>query len=87
MNIADPILFHCKRQAPVAAICAPGSQIGLISYRRLENAIHNISRRIASFGLPQRSIVAIDIEDEVFHLAVLLSLTKLGMSTLSITED
>ena len=29
MNIVDPILFQCRRQPPAAAICVPGSGIGL----------------------------------------------------------
>jgi acyl-CoA synthetase (AMP-forming)/AMP-acid ligase II len=86
MNIVDPILFQCRRQPPVAAICAPGPGIGLISYRRLERFIHNISRRLHAFGLPPRSVVAVNIEDVIFHAAVVLALTRLGMITLSLRE-
>jgi acyl-coenzyme A synthetase/AMP-(fatty) acid ligase len=87
MNIVDPILFHCQRQAPAAAICAPGSRIGLISYRRLENAIHNIGRRVHAFGLSKGSVVAVEVADAIFHIAILLSLTRLGMTTISISEE
>jgi acyl-coenzyme A synthetase/AMP-(fatty) acid ligase len=86
MNIVDPILFQCRRQPPVAAICVPGPGVGLISYRRLEQFVHNISRRIHAFGLPERSIVAVNIHDVIFHAAVLLALTRLGMITLSVRE-
>ena len=87
MNIVDPILFRCRRQPPVAAICAPGTGIGLISYRRLENSIHNISQRLHAFGLPRQSVVAVNIPDVIFHAAVLLALTRLGMVTMSIPHN
>jgi acyl-CoA synthetase (AMP-forming)/AMP-acid ligase II len=87
MNIVDPILFQCRRQAPAAAICAPGPGIGLISYRRLEQFIHNVTRRLLSLSLPERSIVAVNINDVILHAVVLLALTRLGMITLSIRQD
>jgi acyl-coenzyme A synthetase/AMP-(fatty) acid ligase len=87
VNIVDPILFQCQRQPPVAAICVPGSSPGLISYRRLERYIHNITRRLHALGLPERSIVAVNIEDLIFHAAVVLALTRLGMVTLSLHES
>jgi len=87
MNIVDPILFQCRRQPPAAAICVPGPGIGLISYRRLEQFVHNISRRVASLGLTPGSVVAIQIDDLILHAAVLLALTRLGMSTISLRQD
>ena len=87
MNIVDPILFQCRRQPPVAAICVPGPGIGLISYRRLEQFVHNISRSLNTLNLPPKSIVAVNIQDVIFHVAVLLALTRLGMVTVSLRED
>jgi acyl-CoA synthetase (AMP-forming)/AMP-acid ligase II len=87
MNIVDPILFQCQRQPPVAAICVPGPGIGLISYRRLEQFVHNITRRLHTLGLPKGSVVAVNIHDVIFHVAVLLALTRLGMTTVSTRED
>jgi acyl-coenzyme A synthetase/AMP-(fatty) acid ligase len=86
MNIVDPILFQCRRQSSAAAICVPGPGIGLISYWRLERFVHNITRRLHAFGLPERSIVAVNIEDLIFHAAVLLALTRLGVITVSLRE-
>jgi acyl-CoA synthetase (AMP-forming)/AMP-acid ligase II len=86
MNIVDPILFQCRRQPPVAAICAPGPGIGLISYRRLEQYVHNVTRKLQSFGLPERSIVAVNITDVIFHTVVLLASMRLGLITLSVRE-
>ena len=84
MNIVDAILFQCRRQPPVAAICVPGQDRGLISYRRLEQSIHNISRRLLALGLPPGSVVAVDIGDMILHAATLLAATRLGLATLSI---
>jgi len=86
MNIVDPILFQCRRQPPVAAICAPGPGIGLISYHRLEQFVHNITRQVHSLGLPERSIVAVNVPDVIFHAAIVLALIRLGMITLSLRE-
>ena len=87
MNIVDPILFQCQRQPPVAAICVPGPGIGLISYWRLEQYVHNLTRRLHALGLPSRSVIAVSIPDVIFHAAVVLALTRLGMITLSLRED
>ena len=87
MNIVDAILFQCRRQPPVAAICVPGQDHGLISYRRLEQAIHNISRRLLALGMAPGSIVAVNIQDVIFHAAMLLALTRLGFATLTIRGD
>jgi acyl-coenzyme A synthetase/AMP-(fatty) acid ligase len=84
MNIVDPILFQCRRQPPAAAMCVPGPGIGLISYRRLEEFIHNVTRRLQALGLPERSIVAVSIGDVIFHTVVLLASIRLGMIPLSI---
>jgi acyl-CoA synthetase (AMP-forming)/AMP-acid ligase II len=83
MNIADPILFQCRRQPPVAAICVPGADISLISYRRLGLFIHNISRRLTATGLRPGQLVAVSIEDQIFHVAMLLALARLGMASVS----
>jgi acyl-CoA synthetase (AMP-forming)/AMP-acid ligase II len=86
MNIVDPILYQCRRQPPAAAICVPGPGIGLISYRRLEQFIHNASRRLHAFGLPERSIIAIGVGDVILHAVALLAATRLGMITVSLRE-
>jgi acyl-CoA synthetase (AMP-forming)/AMP-acid ligase II len=87
MNFIDAILFQCRRQPPVAAICVPGQDRGLISYRRLERSIHNISRRLLPLGLAPGSTVAVNIQDVIFHAAVLLALARLGLATLSVHDS
>ena len=84
MNIVDPILFQCMMQPPVAAVCAPGTGISLISYRRLGLFIHNISRTALSLELAPGSVVAVSIQDVIFHIAVVLALTRLGHATVSV---
>jgi len=86
MNIVDQILFQCRRQPPAAAMCVPGPGIGLISYRRLEQFIHNFSRRLHALGLPERSIVAVSIEDVIFHTVAVLASIRLGIITVSIHD-
>ena len=83
MNIVDPILFQSRRQPPVAAICVPGAANGLISYRRLETFVHNITKRLYGLGLPEKAIVAVNAPDLIFHIALLLALARLGMATLA----
>jgi acyl-coenzyme A synthetase/AMP-(fatty) acid ligase len=84
MNIADLILFQCRRQPPAAAICVPGPGIGLISYRRLERFIHNFTRRLHTLGLPARSIVAVSVGDTILHAVIVLAAMRLGMTTVSL---
>jgi hypothetical protein len=83
MNIVDPILFQCEIQPKAAALCAPGSNIGLISYGRLAQFIHNISRTIRKLGLAPKQLVAVSIKDEIFQTAVVLALARLGIVTVS----
>src|SRR5262249_58286191 len=84
MNIPDPILSQCRQQPPVAAICVPGPGVGLISYRRLALFIHNIGRRLASAGLRPGQLVAVNVEDQIFHITMLLALARLGIASLSV---
>jgi acyl-CoA synthetase (AMP-forming)/AMP-acid ligase II len=83
MNIIDPILFQCALQPKSAALCAPGTGIGLISYGRLAQMIHTICRQITKFGLGPGKIVAIQIKDPIFLSTVTLALIRLGVVTLS----
>jgi acyl-CoA synthetase (AMP-forming)/AMP-acid ligase II len=87
MNIVDPILFQCRLNAPAAAIGAPGSDLNLASYGRLERFVHNISRAGHSLGLAAGQTVAISVKDKIFHAAIVFALTRLGVITLSIQDD
>jgi len=83
MNIVDPILFQCGMQPKSAALCAPGTGTGLISYGRLGQMIHKICRQVTSLGLAPGKIVAVQIKDPIFQAAVTLALARLGVVTVS----
>jgi hypothetical protein len=84
MNIVEPILFHCKTQAPVAAMCAPGHALPLVSYGRLEQFIYNIARNARAQGLDAGNVVALRIDEPILHAAFILGLAYLGVETVSV---
>jgi acyl-coenzyme A synthetase/AMP-(fatty) acid ligase len=81
MNIVDPILFHCKSIPLAAAICAPGQNMGLISYGRLQQAINNVGQKAVALGLKRGSVVAVMIEDRILDAAITLGLMRIGAVT------
>ena len=83
MNIVDPILFQSRYHPPDAAICAPGTDFNVVSYSRLEQFIHNVSRRAVSIGLSRGNTVAIFVQDHILHAAIFLGLARLGVITLA----
>src|SRR5215470_11313432 len=86
LNIADAVLYQCRLQPPAAALCAPGAGIRLVSYRRLEQFIHNASRRLAAFGLAPGTIAAVDVREPALHVAIILALMRLGVATVSVRD-
>jgi acyl-CoA synthetase (AMP-forming)/AMP-acid ligase II len=83
MNIVDPILYRCKQCPPAAAISAPGTPLGLVSYARLERFIHNIGRRAIKEGLHGGRVVALQVEDGMLHVLLMLGLMRLGIAVAS----
>ena len=83
MNIVDPILFQCRLQPPVAALCVPGAGLNLVSYGRLERFIHNIGSQAKSLGLAHGNVVALCVQDQILHAALIIGLCRLGIVTLS----
>src|SRR5690348_7547021 len=86
MNILDPILRHCRFNAPAPALCAPGTGYKLVSYGRLERFINNVSRKAAGLGLSAGNIVTLFVSDRVLEVVLTLGLMRLGVLTLSGTE-
>jgi acyl-CoA synthetase (AMP-forming)/AMP-acid ligase II len=84
VNIVDAVLFQARHQPTALAVCAPGSRFNVVSYGRLTAFMKNIAARAAAAGLRRGDIVAVFAADPVFHLALVLALTKLGAVTLSI---
>jgi acyl-CoA synthetase (AMP-forming)/AMP-acid ligase II len=87
MNIVDPILYQCKHRPSVAAICCPGSKLDMISYGRLERFINNIGRQALAMGIARGSVAAIMVTDKIFHAAIVLGLTRIGVITVSARHE
>jgi acyl-CoA synthetase (AMP-forming)/AMP-acid ligase II len=83
VNVVDPILIQSRFNPGAPAICAPGTQLGIVSYGKLEQFIHNVGRKAASLGLAQGQTVAIFVADKILHAALILGLTRAGIVTLS----
>jgi acyl-coenzyme A synthetase/AMP-(fatty) acid ligase len=83
MNIIDPILFQCRLNAEQPAICAPGTKLHLISYAQLEFMINNLTQAMLSLGFESGQIVGILVQDKIFHIALMLALTRIGAVTVS----
>src|SRR5262249_23246705 len=81
MNIVDPILFQASLQPMNAALCAPGSDTRLISYGRLARVINNVARALRRLGVSRGKIVAINVRDEIFAIAIALALARLGVAS------
>jgi acyl-CoA synthetase (AMP-forming)/AMP-acid ligase II len=85
MNIVEPIFAQCRNKPWELALCAPGTELGLVSYARLQRCVDNICRRIIATGITPRSRVGIVIADPIFHGMVIIALTRLGVITVSAT--
>jgi acyl-coenzyme A synthetase/AMP-(fatty) acid ligase len=83
MNIVEPILFQCKVNPLVTAICTPGAQPASVNYATLEKFIHNSARSALKLGLGPGQVAALFIGDTLLHAAVVLGLMRLGVVTLS----
>lgn len=83
MNIVDPILYQCRINAEQPAICAPGTRFDLVTYAQLEFMIHNVTRAVLPIGLQPGQIVGILLQDKIFHIVLILALTRLGVVTVS----
>jgi len=83
LNIVDAFLFQARHQPTALAICAPGTDYNAVSYGRLELFINNVGCRALSAGLKRGDVVAVVTNDPVFHLALVLGLTRIGVATLS----
>jgi len=84
MNIVDPILFQAKHDPPSPAMCAPGTALGIVSYARLARFIHSVGHRAVRLGVAPRQVVAIHVDDHIFHTALALGFMHVGVVTVSI---
>jgi acyl-coenzyme A synthetase/AMP-(fatty) acid ligase len=86
LNIVDAFLFQARHQPTELALCVPGTQYNAVSYGRLKLFVNNIASRAVSAGLRRGNVVAVVTNDPVFHLALVLGLTRIGAVTLSTTS-
>jgi acyl-CoA synthetase (AMP-forming)/AMP-acid ligase II len=84
LNIVDAFLFQARHQPTALAVCVPGTRYTTVSYGRLERFVNNVGCRALTAGLKRGDVVAVVTNDPVFHLALLLGLTRIGVITLSI---
>ena len=83
MNIVEPIIFQSKINPNSVAICTPGTRMDFVTYAGLARIIDSLGRVALSLGLARGSIVAIYVSDTIFHAALVLALTRLGIVTVS----
>jgi acyl-coenzyme A synthetase/AMP-(fatty) acid ligase len=83
VNIVDPILFQCRINAEQPAISAPGRTIDVVTYAQLEGLLHNLTRVVLEFNFEPGQVVGLLLKDKIFHVAVILALTRIGVVTVS----
>jgi acyl-coenzyme A synthetase/AMP-(fatty) acid ligase len=83
MNIVEPILFQAKINPSSIAICTPGTRMDFVTYAGLARIIDSLGRVALSLGLARGDIVAVHGVETIFHAALVLALTRLGIVTVS----
>jgi acyl-coenzyme A synthetase/AMP-(fatty) acid ligase len=83
MNIVEPIIFQAKINPNSIAICTPGTRMDFVTYAGLAQVIDSLGRVVLSLGLARGDIVAIYVNETIFHAALVLALTRLGIVTVS----
>jgi acyl-CoA synthetase (AMP-forming)/AMP-acid ligase II len=84
VNILESFLLHAKNQSTAPAMCAPGWSYNLVSYGRLRLFANNVAKHALSAGLNSGDVVAIAVKDPIFHMALILGLTRIGVVSLSV---
>lgn len=84
MNILESFLLHAKHQATAPAMCAPGWNYNIVSYGRLCVFANNVAVHALRAGLKPGHVVAVVVRDPIFHMALVLGLTRIGAISLSI---
>jgi len=83
MNIVEPIIFQSKINPNNIAICTPGTAMDFVTYAGLARIMESVGGVALSLGLARGHIVAIYVSDTIFHAALILGLTRLGIITVS----
>ena len=83
VTIIDGFLLQAQHQPTAPAICAPGWNYNIVSYGRLLSFINNVAAHALAAGLKRNDVVAIFAKDPIFHWALILGLTRIGVVSLS----
>ncbi|MBI3699142.1 MAG: acyl--CoA ligase [Afipia sp.] len=83
MNIVDPILFHGRYQPAIPALLVPGAANEVVTYHQFSRIIHNIAKRGFDAGLASGNIVALLVQDQLLHVALIFGLAKYGIITVT----
>ncbi len=84
MTIIDGFLLHAKHQPAAPAICAPGWGYNIVSYGRLLSFTNNVAAHALSAGVKRGDVVAVFAKDPIFHWALILGLTRIGVVSVSV---
>lgn len=84
MDFIDAILFQCRSNPALPALCAPGTPLNLVSYGRLERLIYNVAANARQRGLTSGATVAVYCDDPILHSALILGLSYAGIVTVSV---
>ena len=84
MNVVEPIFAQCENKPAELALCAPETELNIVSYGRLIRSINNACHRIFTLGLAPRSRAAVLVADPILHAILLIALTRLGIVTISV---
>jgi len=86
VNVIDGFLLHAKHQPTVAAICAPGWNYDIVSYGRLLVFANNAAAHALAAGLKRGNVVGIFARDPIFHWALVIGLTRVGIISFSLHD-
>jgi fatty-acyl-CoA synthase len=86
VNVIDGFLLHAKHQPTAAAICAPGWNYDIVSYGRLLVFANNAAAHALAAGLKRGDVVGIFVRDPIFHWALVIGLTRVGIISLSLHD-
>ncbi len=83
-SFIDAILFHASKAPNDPAI---GLESGVLTYSQLAAAISSATARCEKAGLRAGTIVALIINDPVWHICLIAALYRLGIASVSLAAE
>ena len=84
----DPFLFHARTSPDAPAVCAPAlNRAAVTSWTALLRLTNNVANMAGSLGLKRGNVVGIKVVDRLFHIGVMLGLTRRGITTVSLRDN